>query len=115
MIGDKGYDDNPLHAFLAERGTAAVIPSARSCQGRHTARRRPLQAANVFDQTFCRFKDHRGTATRYDKTARDILAAPCLVSAITDRARLRPVPGHASPSGSLRIVVITWPIHTPQR
>lgn len=34
----------------------------------------------------------RGIATRYDKAARNHLAAPCLVSAITCRARLGPDP-----------------------
>jgi hypothetical protein len=38
---------------------------------------------NVIERTFCRIKDFRGIATRYDKTARDFLAAVCLVSAIT--------------------------------
>ena len=41
---------------------------------------------NVIERTFCRIKDFRGIATLYDKTARNFLAAVCLVSAITYRA-----------------------------
>ncbi|MFN3448357.1 MAG: transposase, partial [Roseococcus sp.] len=41
---------------------------------------------NVIERTFCRIKDFRGIATRYDKTARNFLAAVCLVSAITYQA-----------------------------
>jgi transposase len=29
LVGDKGYDANHLRGFLAERGTAAVIPAPR--------------------------------------------------------------------------------------
>ena len=47
----------------------------------HDAERYRLR--NVIERTFCRIKDFRGIATRYDKTARNFLAAVCLVAAIT--------------------------------
>jgi transposase len=83
LVGDKGYDANHLRGFLAERGTAAVIPSTatRKVPIPHDATRYKLR--NVIERTFCRIKDFRGIATRYDKTARNFLAAVCLVSAIT--------------------------------
>jgi len=83
LLGDKGYDANHLRRFLAERGTAAVIPSttSRKVAIPHDAERYRLR--NVIERTFCRIKDFRGIATRYDKTARNYLAAVCLVSAIT--------------------------------
>ena len=40
---------------------------------------------NVIERTFCRLKDFRGIATRYDKLARNFLAALCLVAAICFR------------------------------
>ena len=83
LVGDKGYDANHLRCFLAERGTVAVIPStaSRSVAIPHDVERYKLR--NVIERTFCRIKDFRGIATRYDKTARNFLAAVCLVSAIT--------------------------------
>ena len=83
LLGDKGYDANHLRQFLAARGTAAVIPSTatRKIAIPHNATRYKLR--NVIERTFCRIKDFRGIATRYDKTARNFLAAVCLVSAIT--------------------------------
>lgn len=83
LVGDKGYDADHLRRFLAERGTAAVIPStsSRKVPIPHDAERYKLR--NVIERTFCRIKDFRGIATRYDKTARNFLAAVCLVSAIT--------------------------------
>lgn len=83
LVGDKGYDSNHLRHFLAERSIAAVIPSTatREVPIPHDAACYRLR--NVIERTFCRVKDLRGTATRYDKTARNFLAAICLVSAIT--------------------------------
>ena len=82
LIADKGYDANHLRRRLDRRGTAAVIPSTRS-------RKRPIphdtdryKLRNVIERSFCRIKDFRGIATRYDKTARNFLAAVCLVAAI---------------------------------
>lgn len=83
LIGDRGYDANHLRDFLAERGTRVVIPStaSRKVPIPHDAERYKLR--NIIERTFCRLKDFRGIATRYDKTARNFLAAVCLVSAIT--------------------------------
>lgn len=38
---------------------------------------------NLIERVFCRLKDWRAIATRYDKTARNFLAGICLVLAIT--------------------------------
>ena len=63
LLGDKGYDANHLRRFLAERGTAAVIPStsSRKVAIPHDAERYRLR--NVIERAFCRIKDFRGIAT----------------------------------------------------
>ena len=38
---------------------------------------------NQIERAFCRLKDWRAVATRYDKTARNFLAGICLVLAVT--------------------------------
>ena len=38
---------------------------------------------NVIERMFCRLKDFRRIATRYDKLARNFLAAVALVAAVT--------------------------------
>jgi transposase len=65
------YDANHLRRFLAERGTAAVIPStsSRKIAIPHDPERYKLR--NVIKRTFCRIKDFYGIATRYDKTSRN--------------------------------------------
>jgi transposase len=82
LVGDKGCDANHLRQFLAERGTVAVIPSTSSHKVPipHDAERYKLR--NIIERTFCRIKDVRGIAARYDKTARNFFAVLCLVSAI---------------------------------
>ncbi len=37
---------------------------------------------NVIERTFCRLKDFRAVATRYDNLARDHLAGICLAAAL---------------------------------
>ena len=37
---------------------------------------------NLIERAFCRLKDWRAIATRYDKTARNFLAGICLAAAI---------------------------------
>lgn len=75
LIADRGYDANHLRALLARRGTEAVIPST-------TSRRAPIpydaeayKARNLVERMWCRLKDWRRIATRYDKLARNFLAS----------------------------------------
>jgi putative transposase len=66
---DAAYDSNGLRQFLAERGTLPVIPN-------NPTRRRPYpfhaglyRTRNLIERMFCRLKDFRRVATRYDKLA----------------------------------------------
>ena len=80
---DRGYDANHLRDLLAARGTAAVIPSTSS-------RRAPIpydveayKARNLVERMWCRLKDWRRVATRYDKLARNFLATAHLAAVFT--------------------------------
>ena len=37
----------------------------------------------IIERTFCRLKDFRALATRYDKSARNFLAGICIAAAVT--------------------------------
>ena len=74
LIADKGYDADHLRRRLAERGAQAVIPSTAS-------RRTPIpydtiayKDRNRVERMWCRLKDFRRVATRYDKLARNFLS-----------------------------------------
>ena len=70
VIADRGYDANRIRASLREQGTIPVIPGRRN-------RKRPIQYDERrykdrwrVEAMFCRLKDFRRVATRYDKLAR---------------------------------------------
>lgn len=83
LIADRGYDAMHLRDFLAARGTEAVIPST-------TSRRAPIphdaeayKARNLVERMWCRLKDWRRVATRYDKLGRNFLAAAHIAATFT--------------------------------
>lgn len=74
LLADKGYDADHFRRLLASRGAEAVIPSTRS-------RRVPIpydpiayKDRNRVERMWCRLKDFRRVATRYDKLARNYLS-----------------------------------------
>jgi transposase len=44
--------------------------------------RKPIRGRNVIERCFCRLKDFRRIATRYDKLARNYFSSACLVAAV---------------------------------
>lgn len=82
FIADKAYDADDVRGFLAAQGIEAVIsPNPRRLAPP------PFDALayrkrNLIERGFCKLKDWRGIATRYDKTARNFMAGVCLVIAI---------------------------------
>jgi transposase len=82
LIGDKGYDADHLRLFLQTRGTTAVIPNKINRKTLFPFDPELYRLRNVIERTFCRLKDFRAIATRYDKTARNFLAGLCLVTAL---------------------------------
>lgn len=82
LLGDKGYDADHLRHFLKARGTTVVIPNKTNRTNIYPFDAVLYKTRNVIERMFCRIKDFRGIATRYDKTARNFLAGLCLVTAI---------------------------------
>ena len=83
LLADRAYDANRLRFWLDEQGAVAVIPSTAS-------RRAPIphdttryRARNLIERMFCRLKDFRRIATRYDKRADNFLSAICIAAAIS--------------------------------
>ena len=80
LIADRGYDANHLRRFLADQQAEAVIPST-------TSRRKPIpydtvayKDRNRIERMWCRLKDWRRLATRYDKLARNYLSGAYLAA-----------------------------------
>jgi len=83
LIGDKGYDANSLRRLLAQQGTTAVIPSTASRRAPIPYNARAYRKRNLVERMFCRLKDFRRVATRYDKLARNFLAGALIAAAVT--------------------------------
>ena len=82
LLADKGYDGDNLRAEIASHGAKPVIPNKSNRVVIHRFNKRAYKGRNVIERCFCRLKDFRRIATRYDRLARNFLASICLVAAI---------------------------------
>ena len=78
LLADKGYDANSLRKHLRQSAIVPVIPgrSNRKRSIRYDERR--YKDRHLIENAFCRLKDFRRVATRYDKLARNFLSAVAL-------------------------------------
>ncbi len=85
MLADKGYDADALRRMLRQSGAVPVIP------GRSTRKRRIAYDQDRYrerrriENAFCRLKDFRRVATRYDKLAANFLSAVALAALLSFR------------------------------
>lgn len=76
VLADKGYDaDARVLEPLAQAGKTAVIPSKRNRKQARWYDKQLYKARHLVENFFCKLKQFRAIATRYDKTARNFLAA----------------------------------------
>lgn len=90
LIADRSYDAKKLREWLAERGCEPVIPP-------NPTRKHPAaydavvyRARNLIERMFCRLKDFRRIATRYDKRVDIYLSTVLLRSAPPSSSALQP-------------------------
>jgi len=79
---DAAYDSDPLRLFLTERGTCPVIPNNPTRKRLHPFNAEAYKLRNLIERMFCRLKDWRRIATRYDKLACNVAAAVLLAAII---------------------------------
>jgi len=80
---DTAYDSNGLRQFLIERGTLPVIPNNPTRKHPHPFNRPLYRERNLIERMFCRLKDWRRIATRYDKLAAIFAASVYLAAVVT--------------------------------
>jgi transposase len=81
VIADKGYDaDERVLQPLARAGKTAVIPPKANRKVQREYDQDRYQARHRIENFFCKLKQFRAIATRYDKTARNFLAAVYLAA-----------------------------------
>src|SRR5665213_1048087 len=82
LLGDKAYDSAELRQWLKDRGTKAVVPNRSNRKQPFSFDKKSYRQRHRIENAFCRLKDFRRIATRYDRLARNFLASVCLVAAI---------------------------------
>ncbi len=81
VIADRGYDaEARVLAPLREAGKAAVIPPKRNRKEQRDYDRDLYAARHLIEHFFCKLKQFRAIATRYDKTQRCFLAGVYLAA-----------------------------------
>jgi transposase len=83
LIADKAFDADPrVREPLAAAGKSAVIPPRQNRLTPPDFDRDLYKTRHLIENFFCKLKQFRAIATRYDKTARNFLAAIHLAAAI---------------------------------
>jgi transposase len=82
LLADKGYDSDAIRAFLKELGIKPVIPGRSNRKKKIRFDKEAYKNRNVVERCFCRLKDFRRIATRYDKLAQNFISAVCLVATV---------------------------------
>jgi transposase len=86
LIADKAYDVDRLRMWLKARRIKAVIPSTATRTVPYPLDRLAYRHRNLIERLFCRLKNWRRVATRYDRLARNYLAGLALISIVTEWA-----------------------------
>lgn len=81
VLADKGYDaDDRVITPLVQAGKSVVIPPKRNRKIQRDYDKELYKSRHLIENFFCKLKQFRAIATRYDKTARNFLAAVYLAA-----------------------------------
>ena len=82
LVGDKGYCSNELWAWLAERGTQAVILNKRNRRVHHKFNPAIYKQRNVVERMFCRFKDCTVSQYALIATSKNFMATIAIAATV---------------------------------
>jgi len=80
LIADRGYDARTIIDLVERRGGRAHIPTCRDRKVQRSVDHDLYRQRNLIERFFNKLKHFRRIATRYDKTARNFLAAILLAA-----------------------------------
>lgn len=80
LVADRGYDSRSLVDLVNGRGGTAHIPTQRRVRIQRTVEPGLYRRRNLIERFFCKLKQFRRIATRFDKHATNFLAAVALAS-----------------------------------
>jgi transposase len=82
LVADRGYDSNAIRQLIAGRDAEAVIPPSSARVRQIPYDRTAYRERNLVERLWCRLKDWRRIATRYDKLARNYLSGVFLAATL---------------------------------
>ena len=80
VVADRGYDARAVLELIAEHGSQPHIPTQRDRHVQRSVDPKLYRQRNLVERFFNKLKHFRRIATRYDKLARNFLAAVALAS-----------------------------------
>ncbi|MBZ0217471.1 MAG: transposase, partial [Fimbriimonadaceae bacterium] len=83
LHGDKGYDSNAIRRAVEALGTMPNIPPKKNRKWKNCFSPVLYRHRNAIERMFGRLKDFRRTATRYDRYAKNFLAALCIAAVVS--------------------------------
>lgn len=75
LHADKGYDADAIRRQVEQRGTMPNIPPKANRKWKNCFSPMLYRDRNAIERMFCRLKDFRRVATRYDRLAVNFMAA----------------------------------------
>ncbi|WP_420893849.1 IS5 family transposase [Sphingomonas sanguinis] len=82
LLADKGYDADRLRRSLRDAGAVPVIPGRRNRKRVIRYDKERYRGRHLIENAFCRLKDFRRVATRYDKLAANFLSGVAIATAL---------------------------------
>jgi len=82
LVADKGYDSQALREWLEARGTRPVIPPRKNRKIQYGYDKAIYRQRNVIERMFCRLKDWRRIATRFDRNIKNFISAIALAATV---------------------------------
>lgn len=82
LLADKGYDADLARRSLRDAGAVPVIPGRRNRKSTIRYDKDRYRARHLIENAFCRLKDFRRIATRYDKLAANFLSGIAIATAL---------------------------------
>ena len=80
LVADRGYDAQAVIELVRSRGGCALIPTQKDRKLQCSVDPAIYRQRNLVERFFCKLKHFRRIATRFDKLARNFLAAVLLAS-----------------------------------
>ena len=82
-MADRAYDTDAIRRQIEGQGAVPNIPPRTTRRWKSCFSLVLYRARNAVERMFCRLKDYRRIATRYDKLGANLLGAIYIVASVT--------------------------------